>query len=675
MPTVERSQVDYYVELFMNVLSDVEVLCGDIDLSRERRVITARTASEGLTFLTCTLPRFTKHVISCVELGRFEPIAGFSKRRSGPLPLFLGALVSRLFSREGTLLDTPDPYAQDYIDQICGLMYKTRFGYSPSVIKRKMDEYISLDADVLTDLSSLSADGIKILDNARLFLGNYMSDFSITEYPKHGPGAVAGKEQTIDKYNFDVPFEMAEVFPLHYFFSIREIDEFGSINYFPSSPSHKLLPPARIVFVEKDSRGPRTISCEPKERQWLQQMIGRSLMSYAELHPYSRGHVNFTDQSINGEIAIKSSVTKEYATLDLKDASDRLSWALIAQIFPSTITRMLAATRSTHSELPDGRVVKLKKFAPMGSATTFPIQSIAFFSICVGAIAQRSNEDWASCARHVYVYGDDIIVPVKYADSCIAALEIFGLKVNRDKSFIHGPFRESCGRNALGGIVTTPIRLRSQFPIKRSQTDQIVSLIETSNLLFYKGFWRSSDYIVQRVESIIGLLPCVPYQSGCLGVTEYSNRFWTRKDEDPIINAEWADTKDGVDTIFAQIKQPERSRRVGSVTWNKKLQAPQIRVNRVSLEGKTVTKPVTRIYMRRVLSAQKAGKACGVFYHAEHRQEAGYIPCSTPVPLLASLLREATEMHLAAKSRLSTLGLDWKTAGRLKIRRGQIILS
>jgi hypothetical protein len=60
----------------------------------------------------------------------------------------------------------------------------------------------------------------------------------------------------------------------------------------------------------------------------------------------------------------------------------------------------------------------------------------------------------------VYVYGDDLIFPSRYAKAVSDALSKSGLKINHDKSFVHGSFRESCGADYFRGVECTPTRLK-----------------------------------------------------------------------------------------------------------------------------------------------------------------------------------------------------------------------
>jgi hypothetical protein len=175
--------------------------------------------------------------------------------------------------------------------------------------------------------------------------------------------------------------------------------------------------------------------------------IMESLYSYLENHTMTRNKVNFTDQRKNRWLAQLGSLTGKYATIDLKDASDLVSNDLVERIFPRDMVAAFKAVRSPVARVGNEEI-QLKKFAPMGSALCFPIEAVIFFLICT-----LITDD-------VCVFGDDIIVPADNAIAVMDKLESFGLVVNRGKSFIHGPFRESCGGDYFEGQCVNIVRYK-----------------------------------------------------------------------------------------------------------------------------------------------------------------------------------------------------------------------
>jgi hypothetical protein len=117
----------------------------------------------------------------------------------------------------------------------------------------------------------------------------------------------------------------------------------------------------------------------------------------------------------------------------------------------------------------------------------------------------------------VQVFGDDIIMPkTGYADLKLL-LQYLGLKVNTEKSFSNGFFRESCGADCYKGYDVTPVKPKSfssDGPASRA------ALLDFSNNLFVKGYWnasRAAESTHERYRKIIPNLPIVGRESGVIG--------------------------------------------------------------------------------------------------------------------------------------------------------------
>jgi hypothetical protein len=83
----------------------------------------------------------------------------------------------------------------------------------------------------------------------------------------------------------------------------------------------------------------------------------------------------------------------------------------------------------------DGEYHVLKKMSSMGNGYTFELMTLILTAI------SRTLDPAAT------VFGDDIIIAKDCAPRLIELLQEVGWVVNLDKSFVEGPFRESCGAN------------------------------------------------------------------------------------------------------------------------------------------------------------------------------------------------------------------------------------
>jgi len=243
------------------------------------------------------------------------------------------------------------------------------------------------------------------------------------------------------------------------------------------------------------------ISCEPAELMYIQQGLMRLLYETIETQPLTAGQVNFTDQTINRKLAERGSRDGGLCTIDLSDASDRVSLDLVRRVFPPNWVRCLEACRSEETILPDQSIVKLNKFAPMGSSCCFPVEALVFWACAQAAIdTRRGVRPLQSGLNHVYVYGDDIITDSFYYESVVEGLELVGLKVNKSKSYAKGPFRESCGGDFHNGMDVTPVRVRKFFS---SQGTGLATTADLFNSLLNK-FGCSALPLIRDLECEVG---------------------------------------------------------------------------------------------------------------------------------------------------------------------------
>lgn len=344
---------------------------------------------------------------------------------------------------------------------------------------------------------------VRVLFGARKLLHQLFRTFDPGDIvPNHGPGAVSTREQLQGKWRWThIPDRLAAVYPIdEYFFVNKEhvADRLQTLLRIGDKET-----PARICLVPKDSRGPRVISCEPLEFQWIQQGLRRAVYQLVEHHPLTRDYVRFTDQAPNMFGALLGSSTGLYATLDLKEASDRVCLELVRALFPAHLVRAAEACRSQETQLPGGRTVKLQKFAPMGSALCFPFLALTIWSILRAGFTDAEQVAGIKPSKDdpnpnlFYVYGDDVIVPTAKAADAITLLESFGLVVNRDKSCMGlGPsFRESCGMDAFRGVAVTPVRLRTAWTYHQHPSSY-ESYVEYANAFYKRGFYHTHEKIV-----------------------------------------------------------------------------------------------------------------------------------------------------------------------------------
>jgi hypothetical protein len=316
--------------------------------------------------------------------------------------------------------------------------------------------------------------------------------------PQHGPGGIYPSRLPHEKSCFTTFYRpIAEKYPYDKYFwclptwwdSIMVREEWR-----PLSESDDII--ASLIAVPKDSRGPRLICVHPAEAIWIQQGQRKLLEDAIDRSPLTKGRINFTDQTVNGQLALKSSSDRKFVTLDLKEASDRISIDLVRTLFGEHVSSYLCATRANKIKLLDGRVIELQKYAPMGNATVFPVQSLCFWALVRAGIRARHGTD----CDDIYVFGDDILFPVEYWSGAIYGLIQAGLVPNPNKTFGKGFFRESCGVDAYKGVDVTPLRLRKHSLL---QLDGIESMLALAHKLRQRGYGATCQFIYDRCRSAL----------------------------------------------------------------------------------------------------------------------------------------------------------------------------
>jgi hypothetical protein len=192
-----------------------------------------------------------------------------------------------------------------------------------------------------------------------------------------------------------------------------------------------------------------------------------------------------------------------------------------------SVLEALHACRSRYYKLGN-QFYKFRKFAPAGSACTFPVQSIIFTTIAASAVMQtrgfsRTNIGLQRALRLVRVFGDDIIVPTDSIPVLYRLLSECGLKVSEQKSFHTGLFRESCGMDAYAGVDVTPVYVRDVY--NASKPTSLQSVVDASNNLHSKYLWRTADALLKTVPEAERKRLAIGYQDvGAVSLFSFCGR-------------------------------------------------------------------------------------------------------------------------------------------------------
>lgn len=526
--TLKSHTERFFLGLYDSLLrGDMVRQYGDrISFTKDCDTLRSRVKNEGFTFLTKGLPSLGKAIDRALLDGYLTPPAGFKLSKSG-IPVFLSGLLKYIFGERGehgkALLRPPSSLqinAVRDVRQICFLLYKYEMEYDPSTISDFLEKFKLVDLGLGFEKPELSPLEERVISCARRLLHDLLCDFDYHDIvePRHGPGAVASGENPWEKMDFKVKYDcIHQVFPYYKFFVANAMDLASQAAWYRSlekAPSGV----AKVALVPKDSRGPRLISMEPLEFQWVQQGLGRALMAYIERHRLTKGHVNFEDQEVNRNLALRGSHTRDCVTLDMSEASDRVSCWLVSELFRDTpILNALFGTRTEATELPTGEIHLLRKFAPMGSALCFPIESLVHWSLSVATLQIRYSLLRAKALSAVFVYGDDIIIQGQNHEALFDTFPSFKLKFNEDKSCLTGNFRESCGMDAYCGENITVCKVKKPLPHKPADASGYASYIDYSNFFWNNAYYSTSSHIGSYLRRIYGEIPHVVEKADSLG--------------------------------------------------------------------------------------------------------------------------------------------------------------
>lgn len=505
------------------------------DLERDKATINRRLACEGLSFATVTLPNLSKAFLASIEheTCTFE---GF-KTRNG-LPVFLRGLFVCYKSRYRRT------EALRAIYQITNLFKKLRGDYNKTTIMNMIQKFHDDDIK-LGEAAREVENPSQTLQLARYFLNEYFQDFDLNHHSfvgRPGPGATNTKCPRSRRYE---PTQMYrkhdDVMPYAvWFYPLLTDVNHRARHYIDLVNKSKLEPTARYKVVPKYWGKGRGICIEENESQFLQQTLAKGIRWKID-HSDLREYIQIDNQELNAQKALDASKDGENATIDMSDASDMILRLLVLFMFQDTAivdaleavttqlisfhdegeqTKMicsynlaLEAVGMAESKIP--LVFRANKFAPMGSGLCFPIMTLVHYFL-IKAIICRSYNVSPEEAGKVFVYGDDIVIPSKYAEAVFTELPLFGMKLNRNKSFVRSKFRESCGIHAYNGVDVTPVYMK--YIPNTTKPTALHGAAVAEYTLRRNGFVKCANAIVRQLHRQDGSLEYVPPGRGVFGI-------------------------------------------------------------------------------------------------------------------------------------------------------------
>lgn len=290
-----------------------------------------------------------------------------------------------------------------------------------------------------------------------------------------------------------------------------------------------VVPGCRLIFVDKNFEEKRTIAAEPSANIVPQLLVHEELAKTLK-----RGGVDLHDQTPNRRLALIGSQYGTHATIDLKSASDLKALSLVGLFYPKGWATLIQAIRSPVGQYR-GETFVLQKMATSGNGSTFALETTFFKALVDTIVAKAHRSDTA-------VYGDDIVVPTSYFQPLCRALRFFGFVVNQKKSFSEGPFRESCGLDAFGGVDVRPVFLRSDL----LDLDQAIDL---HNRYIARGMTAHADILERAIPPSCRLYAPIGTRTVALHTQDEaklaSSRYWVEDFQDYFYRHYVVDVKQG----------------------------------------------------------------------------------------------------------------------------------
>jgi hypothetical protein len=582
-----ESYANFLQGLYSAMLVDIAHECPHLhaDSVRDTKRMLSIVEKVGVRFFLIDLPAMGKHFDLCLSQSRLTPYElPFTRpfRRCGVIPRLFKGLHLLVFNEDGELRLDADTRAVRYLRQLFLSAKRFRMTCDDPTTWKQVAEFFRIDLECPSPSLSWDEDSIEVSEaysldfyprstpkpsNGDLFeetarpissvptgvlqsihmvadlVSGGLGWFDPVEWrSKHGPGAVSDTRRGTSKYLFpNWPDKLEHVFPLADcgFHNYTEWADWCSAGGDSCFSKHE--PPSRLIAVPKTLSAPRLIASEPTSHQWCQQTLLDFLVTRVKDTDIGCC-INFKQQSVNGALALEASRTQSHATIDLSSASDRLSCWLIERIFRrnARLLQSLHACRTRYIcneiDKKSPKFHKLRKFSTMGSAITFPVQSIVFSIIATAVVhyvrgRKFTKKEVQMSAQEVRVYGDDIIVPVDCWPLVQGALVHLGLEVNRNKTFGTGKFRESCGVDAYNGEDVSRVSILTIPDVSRPGS--IASLVDVHNNFLLKGYDATASFVKLTVAGIKQLrIPDVPIGSGTFGFYSFKGfdgNFFSRK--------------------------------------------------------------------------------------------------------------------------------------------------
>lgn len=247
------------------------------------------------------------------------------------------------------------------------------------------------------------------------------------------------------------------------------------------------VPGNRFTTVPKNAKTDRPICVEPHLNMVLQRIYGKVISKRLKRF----GIDTEMQHEVNRTLAESCSIDDRMVTIDLSAASDTISVELVRNLLPEDWFNVLNNIRS-HFTQYDDCLRENAKFSSMGNGFTFELETLIFWALSCASL-HFNNLDRRN---NVSVFGDDIIVATPAANTLVDLLTYCGFSLNKEKTFLSGPFKESCGSDFWNGYNIRPYFCKKEVLDVR----QLFGL--ANGIRHYASRRGRSDYSCDRFKGV-----------------------------------------------------------------------------------------------------------------------------------------------------------------------------
>ena len=364
---------------------------------------------------------------------------------------------------EWDLGNCTDPYSFKCTYQMASLFKKYRFEkdlLSSSELAEAAEKQFLDNQERLSsqDLSSLPSYMQWILFRARgnchKILGNYDLEehFALSRFGKKASVGISHRA-ACEAARWECPIS-GSVDHISWFKDVVLSEDVSALKYVYSQagaekPLFSEIDTLALSFVPKTFKSLRSIMPNTTIGTFYSDGLGKVIAKRLK----AAGYDIATLQGQHGEYARLGSITGKLVTADQSLASDNITLALVKAIVPRQWFEALNLGRIDKVKLPSGRIVNTPTFCTMGIGFTFPLQTLIF--LC---LLKAIDDSYFGGRSLVSVYGDDLVYDVRLHPFVIRVFGYLSLKINEDKTFASGAFRESCGSDFFAGVDVRPFQ-------------------------------------------------------------------------------------------------------------------------------------------------------------------------------------------------------------------------